>query len=118
MCQTAQRPSRCESEEPQQRSARKKKGRGERLAEKPEEPAEKECGTSSGQRAREEEAIKWPLRPRPRPEPERKEYIYNLLKIDKTNHQRGKDKGHITCEEDDPDPCWYTYFIENRQNKP
>ena len=34
------------------RSARKKKGRGERLAEKPEEPAEKESGTSSGQRAR------------------------------------------------------------------
>ena len=51
MCQTARKPSCRESEEPQQRSARKKKGRGE-LAEKPEESAEKESETSSGQRAR------------------------------------------------------------------
>ena len=52
MCQTARRPSSRESEKQQQRSAQKKKGLGERLAETPEEPAEKECKTSSGQLAR------------------------------------------------------------------
>ena len=52
MCQTARRQSSRESEEQQQWSARKKKGQGERLAEKTEEPAEKESRTSSGQRAR------------------------------------------------------------------
>ena len=52
MCQTALRLSSRESEEPQKRSVRKKKGQGKRLAEKLEEPAQKESWTSSGQLAR------------------------------------------------------------------